>query len=69
MSSKINSLTVVFETDLCEEDVQRVSDAILLLKGVISVDANITDYNTHVAYSRAKMDFRDKLWDVLYPKS
>ena len=65
MSDRFNALTVVFEQSLREEDVKPMMDAILMIRGVLSVEGvqpeNISDY---VADIRAKHEIRQKLYDL-----
>lgn len=69
MSDKVHTLAVVLEHDLVEEDAQRLADAILLMKGVVSVGKNISDFDSYMAHARARTELRDKMWDILYPKT
>lgn len=68
MSSKINSITIVFKNDISEEYCNRLIEAFSLYAGIQSIDRNITDHNLYVAESRVRNELGEKLWEVLYPK-
>ncbi len=68
MSDHIHSLIVVFDRDLHKDAAERLTAAILMLKNVISVKANVSDFTSCMAEERARRDLGDKLWEVLYPK-
>lgn len=68
MTDSIHSITVVLEHDM-KENAEPLISAIKCMKGVISVEGNIADYNFVVAEARAKKHYAEKLWEVLYPKN
>ena len=68
MSDAINSLTVVLERDMRDEDVDALIAAIKQLRGVASVSGNVVDINAHVAETRAKQEIYLKLLRVVYPE-
>jgi hypothetical protein len=61
MTDRINALTVVLEQDYREDDAESLISAIKLLRGVISVEKNVTDLSDHVAEQRAQHELRAKL--------
>jgi hypothetical protein len=65
MSDRINSLTVVLEHDLTEEQAELLVNAISLLENVISVTPNITDPIYHVALMRERSRVNNKLLDMI----
>lgn len=65
MTDRINSLFVTLEKDIREDDCQALISAIGMLKGVLRVDANITDGNLWVAESRAKHELTAKIYEAL----
>lgn len=67
MTNRVNALTVVLENDIREDDAQALIAAIKQLRGVLSVDANITDLAAHVAGERARHELGQKLMAILYP--
>ena len=67
MTDRVHSLTVVLEHDIRVDDVEALTQAIRQLRGVLSVDGNVSDLSDHVAWERARHDLGQKLWKVLYP--
>lgn len=67
MTDRFNSLTVVLERDIREDDAEALINAINQLRGVLSVSGNVSDVTSHIAEERAKREIGDKLWSVLYP--
>lgn len=65
MSDRINALTVVLEKDLRADDAEALLTAIRQLRGVISVQANVTGIADHIALERARREIYDKLWSAL----
>lgn len=68
MTRRINGLTVVLTEDIREDDVECIINAIRMIKCVQSVDINVSDINSHIAYQRARYDIQDKLYNVLKEK-
>lgn len=67
MTDRINAVTVVLEADLRIDDAQDLLNAIRQLRGVASVEPNVSSIEDHVAQERAKRELGAKLWEVLYP--
>ena len=65
MTDRINALTVVFEKEIRDDDVQQTIDAILQIKNVLSVDMNVADAGSYIAHETAKSVIRKKLFEVL----
>lgn len=65
MSNKINAITVVLEDDVSEEYAEHIMNAILMLKKVIKVEANVADFTDYVAKAHAINDLKLKLVGVL----
>ena len=69
MTDRINGLTVVLTHDIRDDDSQCIIDAIQMIKGVLSVKANISDhFDDHIAYERVKRELTDKMWEIIHPK-
>ena len=66
MTDRINSITVVLNKDLREEDAQPIIDAILQFKGVCAAEGNVTDPNAYIAESRAFNAIHENLMAALY---
>lgn len=67
MTDRYNSLTVVLETDIRDDDAQALLSAISQFRGVLSVSGNVSDIAAHVAQTRARAELEQKLWDALHP--
>lgn len=68
MTDRFNYLTVALEQDIREDDAQMLISAIRQLRGVLSVEGNVVSADSWVAVERVRNEFREKLFDVLYPK-
>ena len=65
MTAKFNSLTIVLESDVREDDAQTLINAILMLKGVLSVEGNVSSVTDYVAESRVKTEVRNRLFEII----
>jgi hypothetical protein len=65
MTAKFNSLTIVLESDVREDDAQTLINAILMLKGVLSVEGNVSSVADYVAESRVKTEVRNRLFEII----
>ncbi len=68
MTARYNTLTVVLEHDIREDDAEGLIRAIGYMRGVISVAGNVADPTAWMAEVRAQNELREKLIKVLYPK-
>jgi hypothetical protein len=68
MSDRYNSLTVILEHDLKDEDAEPLIEAIKQFRGVLSVTPTVSDMLAHFAEERARNELREKLWRVLNEK-
>lgn len=68
MTDRFNSLTVVLEQDIREDDAETIIAAIRQLRGVLIVTGNVSDITTHVAKERARHELGERLLEVLYPE-
>jgi len=65
MTDRANGLFVALEQDIRTDDIEALEGAITMLRGVLSVSRNITDFNSHIASERARRELSEKLWEVL----
>jgi len=56
MTDRIHSITLVLEENVRVDDAEYILNACRMLKGVISADGNIADFDSHMAESRARTD-------------
>jgi hypothetical protein len=61
-------LTVCLEKDYKDEDLDGIVSAIQRLRGVAGVTTNEVDHATYGAEMHVRMELRQKLIDVLWPK-
>jgi hypothetical protein len=67
MTDRINSITVVLESDLRDDDAEDILSAIKQLRGVLSVTGNVAELDDHIAQQRVRHELGQKLWSVIYP--
>ena len=67
MTDRINSITVVLEKDVREDDSEALLSAIRQLRGVVSVTGNVCDITSHIAEVRARTEIGAQIMAVLYP--
>lgn len=68
MTDRIKSLDVVLQPDLRDDDAEPIIEAIKQLRGVRAVRPHIATGEDYVAYTNARWDLEQKLWEVLHPK-
>ena len=68
MSDRYNSLVVILEKDLKDEDAEPLMEAIKQFRGVLSVRPNVSDINSLMAEKRVRQELGEKLWRVLHEK-
>ena len=68
MTDRYHTLTVVLKEDLRDDDCKPLIDAILMLRGVASVTGVVSDFDSHMAETRARLDLGEKLIAICYPK-
>lgn len=65
MTDQYSGVLVTFEKDIRKDDAQSLINAIKMIKGVISVDPQISDYEHLMAKSQAKHELIQSLFQVL----
>ncbi|WP_343743341.1 hypothetical protein [Herbaspirillum huttiense] len=68
MTDRIHSFTVVLDEDIREEDAAAIANAIRLMRGILTVESNLSDPGQFVAEARVRRELGEKLWEVLLPK-
>lgn len=64
MTDRFNSLTVVLEKDMRDDDAESLLSAIMMLKGVIGVEGNVASSESYIAEVRARSGLKNKLYDL-----
>jgi len=65
MTDRIKGFYVTLDKDYRDDDVETIKNAILMIKGVISVKESIVDSDDHINRERIRQELIQKLWDVL----
>ena len=68
MTDRVNAITVFLKNEMRDDDVEALTNAILMLKNVTSVSTHVTDISAVWAYEKARRELYDGLVAVLYPK-
>jgi hypothetical protein len=68
MTDRYNTLTVVLERDVRDDDAAPLLQAIRLMRGVADVRGNVTDQAGFMAEARARREFQNRLWRALDDK-
>ena len=61
MTNKINALTVVLDKTITTTEAEKISEAIKIISGVVSVDLNVANAMSHIAYETARQDILSKI--------
>jgi hypothetical protein len=64
MTDRIHSITLVLDEDIREDDVQPLLDACRMLRHVISVTPNVSDFELHTAEERTRRRVVDELHEA-----
>lgn len=65
MTTRISSITVVFDEDIREDDAQSLLAMLRQVRNVADVVPNVGDISTAVATARVRAELSEKLWEVL----
>jgi len=65
MTDRIKGFVVTLDKDYRTDDVEEIRKALLMVKGVLSVDASVTELSDHMNRSRIRLELTDKLFAVL----
>ena len=67
MTDRYNALIVALDHDIRSDDCQAVINAIMQLKGVLTVTGNVVTPDAWTAEVRAKMECFEAIRKVLFP--
>lgn len=65
MTDRINTLTIVLENDIRDDDCKPFIAAIKMMRGVLSVNPNVATHSDFMAEERAKHELTKKIWEAL----
>lgn len=68
MSDRVNYITVILEEDKREDDCEATLNAIRNIKGVLSVEPNISNPDHWLAEVRARHELGGAIMKVIFPK-
>ena len=68
MTTHYNSLLVVLEQDIRDDDAEPLIAAIKQLRGVVDVKGNPASIESATAEARVRVELGKKLFDILYEK-
>lgn len=67
MTDRFHSLTVVLDKDIREDDAEGLIDAIKHMRGVLSVEGIVSNYEAHMAVERARRELGTEILSVIFP--
>lgn len=65
MTDRIHSITLVLDENVRVDDAEYLLNACRMLKGVISADGNIAEFDSHMAETRARMDMLSRVCETI----
>lgn len=65
MTNRVNGLYVTLEGEIREDDVEPLVNAIRHLRGVLTVELHIQDWDAEIAKRTAQWELRKKIFKVL----
>ena len=65
MTDRIKGLTVVLESNIREDDVQVIVDAIKMIRGVGDVQTHISNLDHYLAFSQARMEMEKDIYNLM----
>jgi hypothetical protein len=65
MTTRIKGFTVALEKDIREDDCKHIVDAIMMVKGVLSVDGIESDSSDYITKSRIKREIATSLYEFI----
>ncbi len=70
MTDRFHSFTVILAKDVREDDAEATMNAIKQLRGVLSVEGNVSgDIGQIVAEMRVRQEIGEALLKIVYPKT
>ena len=69
MTDRFHALTVVLDRDVRDDDLDALTDAIRMLRGVMDVRRHIADIATHGAEVRVRAEYRRRIYAALGDES
>jgi len=71
MTDRINTITIVLERDVRDDDIEPLVQALQMIRGVAAVKPNVAHVSDFMAEERAKRDMGHRILDaitkIVYP--
>ena len=61
MTKQINAITVVLDKAITTTEAEKIKAAIEIISGVVSVNLNVANAMSHIAYETARQDILSKI--------
>jgi hypothetical protein len=68
MTDRIKGFTVVLEKDLRDDDFEAIKNAVLMIRGVASIETSDVDASDWMNRERVRLEYRQKILDVVLPR-
>lgn len=68
MTDRIKGFVVTLDKDYRVDDVEEIRRALLMVKGVLSVESSVADISDHMNRERVRLELHEKLFAVLHSK-
>lgn len=68
MTDRLSGYVVTLDRDIRDDDAEVITNAIKMIKGVLSVKPIVANIDTHIGYERAKQEIGQKLFNIFYEK-
>jgi len=65
MTDRIKGFVVVLDNDYRTDDVEEIRNALLMVKGVLSVSPSVAGIDDHMNRERVRLELMDKLFALM----
>jgi len=65
MTDRIKGFTIVLDSDIKDDDLEYIENAIRMIKGVAGIQRSIVNAEDYMNRERIKLEFRQKCWDFV----
>jgi len=65
MTDRINTITVVLEKPIRDDDCEAILNSIRMIKGVLTVTPHVADHTAYAAREQVRQEIRRKIYDIL----
>lgn len=68
MTDRVKGFYVALEKDIKTDDFETIKNAVMALRGVMSVEVSVDDSDDWMNRERVKFELRQELWEVIWGK-